>query len=83
MKQSVRTAKQLGAIIRRERRNLGLSQTQLGEKIGLRQATISKLEAGAPATQLRTLLDALSAMSLEIIIDKRSETSSDDIESLF
>ena len=83
MKQSARTAKQLGAIIRRERRNLGLSQAQLGEKIGLRQATISKLEAGEPATQLRTLLDALSAMNLEIIIDKRGETSTDDIESLF
>ena len=83
MKQSARTAKQLGAIIRRERRNLGLSQAQLGEKIGLRQATISKLEAGGPATQLRTLLDALSAMNLEIIIDKRGKTSTNDIESLF
>jgi HTH-type transcriptional regulator/antitoxin HipB len=83
MKQSARTAKQLGAIIRRERRNRGLSQAQLGEKIGLRQATISKLEAGEPATQLRTLLDTLSAMSLEIIIDKRGETSTDDIENLF
>ena len=83
MKQSARTAKQLGAIIRRERRNRGLSQTELGKKIGLRQATISKLEAGKPATQLRTLLDALAAMSLEIIIDERGKTSSDDIESLF
>jgi HTH-type transcriptional regulator/antitoxin HipB len=83
MKQSARTAKQLGAIIRRERRNLGLSQAQLGEKIGLRQATISKLEAGEPATRIRTFLDVLAAMSLEIIIDKRGEASSDDIESLF
>ena len=83
MKQSARTAMQLGAIIRRERRNLGLTQTQLGKKIGLRQATISKLEAGEPATQLRTLLNVLAAMSLEIIIDKRGKTSTDDIESLF
>ncbi len=83
MKQSARTSKQLGAIIRRERRNRGLSQTALGEKVGLRQATISKLEAGKPATQLRTLLDVLTAMGLEIIIDERSSTSSNDIENLF
>jgi len=83
MKQSARTAKQLGAIIRRERRNRGLSQAQLGEKISLRQATISKLEAGVPTTQLRTLLDALAAMGLENIIDKRGKTSTDDIERLF
>jgi len=83
MKQSARTAKQLGAIIRRERRNRGLSQTALGKKMGLRQATISKLEAGEPATQIRTLLDVLSAMGLEIIIDKRGETSNNDMESVF
>jgi HTH-type transcriptional regulator/antitoxin HipB len=83
MKQSARTAKQLGAIIRRERRSRGLSQTEIGKKIGLRQATISKLEAGKPATQLRTLLDVLASMGLEIIIDERGKTSSNDIESLF
>ncbi len=83
MKQTARTAKQLGAIIRRERRRQGLTQTQLGAKIGLRQATISKLEAGEPATQLRTLLDALAALGLEVLIDKRERTSVDEIESLF
>ena len=83
MKQTARTAKQLGAIIRRERRRQGLTQTQLGAKFGLRQATISKLEAGEPATQLRTLLDALAALGLEVLIDKRERTSVDEIESLF
>ena len=83
MKQTARTAKQLGAIIRRERRRQGLTQTQLGAKIGLRQATISKLEAGEPATQLRTLLEARAALGLEVLIDKRERTSVDEIESLF
>ncbi len=83
MKQTARTTKQLGAIIRRERRRLGLTQTQLGAKIGLRQATISKLEAGEPATQLRTFLDTLAALGLEVLIDKRGKTSVDEIERLF
>ncbi len=83
MQQTARTTKQLGAIIRRERRKRDLTQAQLGEKIGLRQATISKLEAGEPATQLRTLLDALTALGLEIIIDKRGKTRAQDIENVF
>lgn len=83
MKQSARTSKQLGAIIRRERRKRQLTQAQLGQEIGLRQATISKLEAGEPATQLRTLLDALAALKLEIIIEKRGEFSTAGIEGLF
>ena len=83
MKQSARTATQIGAIIRRARRNAGMNQTELGKKIGLRQATISKLERGEPATQLSTMLDALSALGLEIIIDKRKRASATDLESLF
>ncbi len=78
-----RTAKQIGAIVRRERRRQGLTQAQLGDSIGLRQATVSKLESGEPATQLRTLLDALTALSLEIIIDDRSKSANADLEQLF
>ncbi len=83
MKQSARTAKQVGAIVRRARRRAGLSQAELGAKIGLRQATVSKLERGEPATQIITLLDALSALGLEIIIDKRGRGSVQDLEDLY
>ena len=83
MTQPARSAKQLGAIVRRARRNAGLTQTDLGKRIGLRQATISKLEKGEPATQLRTLLDALTALGLEITIDERGRVSAQDLEDLF
>lgn len=83
MNQSARTAKQIGAIIRRARRNAGLTQTELGKRIGLRQATVSKLEKGEPATRLSTLLDALTALGLEIVIDKRGKASRQALEDLF
>ena len=83
MKQRARTSKQLGAMIRRERRKQQLTQAQLGQEIGLRQATISKLEAGEPGTQLRTLFDALTVLKLEIALERRGEALTRDIEGMF
>lgn len=81
--QIARTEKQLGAIVRRARKQAGLSQGALGEQIHLRQGTISRLEAGEPAVQLRTLMEALSALNLELVVRTRSQGSAADIEDLF
>ena len=72
-----------GAIVHRERRARGLTQAQLGAKVGRRQATVSKQEKGEPATQLSTLFDVLSALGLELVIGERSKTSKADIERVF
>jgi HTH-type transcriptional regulator/antitoxin HipB len=78
-----RTLKQLGATIRRYRRQKNLTQAGLGENMHARQATVSKLESGEPATELCTLMDALTALDLELVIRPRTKTSAEDIESLF
>jgi len=78
-----RTEKQLGAILRRARKQAGLTQSGLGKQIHLRQGTVSRLEAGAPAIQLRTLMEALAALNLELVIRTRSTASAADIENAF
>lgn len=80
---TVRTTKQAGAAIRRIRRQKALTQGDLGERMHVRQATVSKLEAGEPATQLRVLMDALVALDLELVIRPRTSASTNDIEDLF
>jgi len=81
--QIARNEKQLGAILRRVRKKAGLTQGALGDHIRLRQGTVSRLEAGEPAVQLRTLMAALSALDLELVVRTRSKTSAADIEDLF
>lgn len=81
--QIARTEKQLGAIVRRARKQSGLTQGGLGDRIHLRQGTVSRLEAGEPAVQLRTLMAALSALDLELVIRMRTKGSAADIEDLF
>jgi HTH-type transcriptional regulator/antitoxin HipB len=81
--QIARTEKQLGAIMRRARKQAGLTQGSLGERIHLRQGTISRVEAGEPAVQLHTVMEALSALGLELVVRPRSRGSTADIEDLF
>lgn len=82
MHQIARTVKQIGVAMRRRRRALGWSQSDLGSKAGLRQATISTLESGEPGTRLRTLVDAMAALELEVVIRDRSKAPK-SIEDLF
>jgi HTH-type transcriptional regulator/antitoxin HipB len=78
-----RTPQQLGAGLRRYRRQKGLTQGGLGDLMHARQATVSKLESGEPATQLRIFLDALAALDLELVLRPRTKLSTQDIEKLF
>lgn len=78
-----RTSKQLGDALRRIRRSRGITQRALGEKMHARQATVSKLEAGEPATQLRILLDAMAALDLELVVRPRTNTPPLKLEDMF
>ena len=82
MNQIARTAKQVGVAVRRRRHALGWSQSELGSRASLRQATISTLESGEPGTRLRTLVDVMAALELELVIQDRSKAPK-SIEELF
>lgn len=81
--QIARTEKQIGAILRRARKQAGLSQSALGEGVHMRQGTVSRMEAGEPAVQLRTVMAALAALDLELVIRPRTKGSAAEIEDLF
>jgi HTH-type transcriptional regulator/antitoxin HipB len=78
-----RTAKQLGAALRRFRRQKNITQEGLGQLMHARQATVSKLESGESGTQLGVLTDALAALDLELVVRPRSKGSTEQIEDLF
>ena len=73
MSDLARDPTQIGNLIRRARKRQGLSQQALGNKVGLRQETVSLLENGNPATRLETLLAVLAALDLELQIAVRSK----------
>jgi len=70
-------------MLRRRRQSLKLTQEDMGKRVSLRQATISKLETGEPGTRLSTLFDVLTALDLEIVIRPRTKSSPNEIEENF
>jgi len=80
MSDLARNPKQIGTLIRRQRKRLDLNQSELGERAGLRQETISLIENGNPASRLDTILAVLAALDLEFQIAPRSRKR--DIEDL-
>ena len=83
MSDLARTPKQIGTIVQRARKKMGWNQTQLGEKAGLRQETISLIETDNPAAKLETILAVLAALDLEFRIAPRSKGKAADIEDIF
>jgi HTH-type transcriptional regulator/antitoxin HipB len=83
MSHVARTPKQLGAVLSRLRNLADLNQSDLGQKAGLRQATISKIESGSPTTQIGSICSVLAALNLELQIVPRRKDETQSIEDLF
>ena len=83
MNDLARDPRQIGNLVRRARKRLGLSQAELGDKAGLRQETISLIETGHPAAKLQTILSVLAALDLELRIVPRSKARAADLEEIF
>ena len=73
----VRTARDLGAVIRQERKKRGLSQIALAKDVGVHQPKISAVEKGAPGVRIGLILQILRALDLELAITTPSPKKPD------
>jgi HTH-type transcriptional regulator / antitoxin HipB len=73
MAELARSPEQIGNAIRRARKKRGMSQSELGQRSGLRQETISLIENGNPAAKLETILAVLATLDLELRISERTK----------
>jgi HTH-type transcriptional regulator / antitoxin HipB len=67
----VTSAKTLAIALRDHRKINHLSQSEVAERVGLRQETISAFENKADSTKLDTLFRILAALNLEIHVVPR------------
>lgn len=83
MMELVRSPNQIGAALRRFRRERSLTQVQLAKRAGLRQGTVSQLENGLETVKLSTVMDLMRVLDLEVIVQPRTKGSEKEIEELF
>ena len=76
----IRSSKQLGHLLKEVRMNSKISQDQLSQLSGLRQAGVSLIESGSNGIRLGSLFKMLTALNLEIIIRPRPQHPSDSHE---
>lgn len=80
---TARTPAELGAALRRRRRALKLSQTEVAVRASMRQATVSSAEAGDPGLKLTTIVDLLAVLGLELVVRPRDAATFKSIEDIF
>jgi HTH-type transcriptional regulator / antitoxin HipB len=73
----LRTPREIGLRIRDRRMQLGMSQAQLAERIGMSRQWVVSLEKGAPGAALGTVLRAISELGLDVNV--RESNMADDI----
>lgn len=71
----VRTALDLGALLRQRRRELGLNQQQLADRVGVSRLWLSQAEHGKSSAELGLMLRALEAVGVELRVEVNAETS--------
>jgi HTH-type transcriptional regulator/antitoxin HipB len=68
------TPKQLGQILKRCRGERRLTQREAGSRVGLKQSTVSAIEADATRARVASLYKLLSSLDLELVLrEKTSE----------
>ena len=80
-----RTARDIGALIRDQRKKQELGQAELAEKIGVSRRWVMEVERGKPRAEIGLVLKALEALNLNVLIDSQaniSPKSGEEIDSI-
>ena len=76
MNTSAHTPKQLGQLLKGQRKARKLTQKEAGQQVGLLPKTISKLELDTATSSIESLFKLLSALDLELNLRTKSPASS-------
>ena len=64
----IHTSDDLGVAVRERRRELGLSQQQLADRLGVSRQWIVGLEGGKPRAEIGLVLRALRSLDLRVLV---------------
>jgi HTH-type transcriptional regulator/antitoxin HipB len=65
-KMNIRTATDLGLVLKEQRRKLGLSQRQVADRIGVSRQWLVDIEKGKPRAEVGLILKAAATLGLQL-----------------
>jgi HTH-type transcriptional regulator/antitoxin HipB len=72
---AIKTPQQLGSVLQGYRKHRGLTQNDVGAKVGMTQKAVSKLELGPGRTGLNLIFKVLAALDLELVVRPRGAST--------
>ena len=73
--QVLRDATGLNQALRSRRKELGLTQEELGQRAGLAAKHVSRIENGAHEPKVSTLFALVSALGLELVLGEKGKVA--------
>ncbi len=75
----IRTVNELGATVRRARKQRGWTQGDLAVRAGISRRTLVALEGGNPRGEIGIVVRVIAALDRELAITERSSGGGDDL----
>lgn len=75
----IRTVNELGATIRRARKQRGWTQDELAVRAGISRRTLVALEGGNPRGEIGIVVRVIAALDRELAINERFSGGGDDL----
>ena len=85
MEYKIAIAKQLSDILKSKRKSLGLTQTDMGQKLGISQRVFARNETAPEKVHFERILQICSELDMDLVLRERTKdapkTGSTDVES--
>jgi len=80
MEYKIAIAQQLSSLLKNMRKQSGMTQKEMGEKLGITQRRVAAIEASPESARFERILQMLSVLDADLIIRERShEANKGDI----
>jgi HTH-type transcriptional regulator/antitoxin HipB len=76
MEYRIAIAQQLGGLLKSLRKEKHLTQQQLGERLGMSQRMVAKLESSPEKASFERVHQALSALDMDLVLKQRGTSTS-------
>lgn len=77
MRRAIRSPRDLAAVVRGRRKDLGLSQAELARQVGAARKTVSELESGRSVPEFGLVLRVLEQLGLAVGVDSAASVKAE------